>query len=93
MTPARRTRSSPPRQGRPATIRSAVASPTPRTDPSPSRSTGSDARPSSDAPTSERFTWGRRTRTPCRRASATSDWGDQKPIGCELSNPAVNAAG
>ncbi len=74
-------------------MRSAVASPTPRTEASPSRSNGSSLEPSSDAPTSERFTCGRRTATPWRRASATSDWGDQNPMGWELSNPAVNAAG
>ena len=75
-------------------MRAAVVSPTPRTDPSPSRSTASPGPPrSSDAPTSERFTCGRRTRTPCRRVSATSDCGDQNPMGCEFNSPAVNAAG
>ena len=34
-----------------------------------------------------------RTTTPCRRASATSVCGDQKPIGCAFSSDAQKAAG
>ena len=89
VTPARRTRSSPPRQGRPATIRSAVASPTPRTDPRPRRSTASPTAPppSSDAPTSERFTWGRRTRTPWRRGVGHQRLGRPEPHGLRVEQP------
>jgi len=43
--------------------------------------------------TPEVATSGASTSTRWRRASCTSEWGDQKPIGWASSSPARNAAG
>ena len=82
-------------------MRCATPSPIPRTEVSPSRprvggrraTTPLSRSHSKVAPTPDTSTWGGRTVTPWRRASATSDWGDQNPMGWELSSPAQNAAG
>ena len=74
-----------------ASIACASSLPTPRTLEMPRR----NANPPVDslhgskvAPAFDAFKSGLCTTTPCRRASRTSECGDQKPIGCAFNNAA-----
>src|SRR5699024_12191611 len=63
--------------------------PTPRTGARPKRTASAPSSSRSTfACTAEVHTSARSTRTPRRRASATSDCGEQNPIGWAASNPA-----
>ncbi len=96
----RRTRSSGdtygPCSSRPATIAAASSSPIVRIDPSPRRTACPPVdivHGSSVAIASEASRSGPSVVTPWRRASLTSECGDQKPIGWALISAAQNAAG